>query len=59
MTEQQKIELSEKRGYCKGHKPNFGKSYTDWIDWANSLYKQGIRQTKCEKCGFWFFPSEL
>ena len=59
MTEQEKIELAAKRGYCKEHKPNFGNDYIDWYNWNQLQHKQGLKQTKCEKCGYWYWPSEF
>lgn len=44
---------------CPSHKPNLKDSYVQWHDWAESQAKKGIKQTQCEKCKRWFFPSEL
>ena len=47
--------LSTYRGPCNKHKPK-QLGYLAWHDWAK---KQGKKQTQCNKCGRWFFKSEM
>jgi hypothetical protein len=44
---------------CPSHKPNLKDNYVQWHDWAESQAEKGIKQTQCEKCKRWFFPSEF
>ena len=44
---------------CPSHKPNLKDSYVQWHDWAESQAEKGIKQTQCEQCKRWLFPSEF
>ena len=52
------LSLGNVGNMCPSHKPNLV-SYVHWHDWAENQAKKGIKQTKCEKCKRWFFPSEF
>lgn len=43
---------------CTTHSPK-RLGYLDWVNYAEKMIAQGEKQTQCEKCGFWFFKSEL
>lgn len=43
---------------CKKHKPK-QLSYLSWHDWASKMMAQGKKQTQCNKCGRWYFKSEM
>ena len=43
---------------CKNHKPK-QLSYLSWHDWASKMTAQGKEQTQCNKCGRWYFKSEM
>ena len=57
--DKQALDLANVGDMCPSHKPNLKDSYVQWQDWAESQAKKGIKQTQCEKCKRWFFPSEL
>lgn len=43
---------------CKNHKPK-QLSYLAWHDWASKMTGQSKKQTQCNKCGRWYFKSEM
>ena len=50
--------ISDVRGMCKSHTPKV-LSYNMRAEWAEKQAEKGLKQTQCEKCKRWFFPSEL
>ena len=59
-TEIQKEEIlfPEIKDMCKSHKPK-ELPYNQRFEWAEDQASQGIKQTQCQKCKRWFFPSEF
>ena len=43
---------------CKKHKPK-QLSYLSWHYWASKMAARGKEQTQCNKCGRWYFKSEM
>ena len=43
--------------YQPGDQPPTG--YIDWVEWAETQHKAGLRQAQCGKCGLWGYPQEL
>ncbi len=43
---------------CESHKPKI-LPYILQDRWAEKQAEKGLKQTQCEKCNRWFFPSEL
>ena len=48
----------KKMGPCNKHKPK-QLGYIAWHDWAAKMERQGKEQTQCNKCGRWYFKSEM
>lgn len=44
---------------CSSHTPHFEDSYIKHYEWAESQAKKGLQQKQCDKCKYWFFPSEF
>lgn len=45
-----------KRDWPKGCAPPTG--YVEWHNWAEAQDAHGLKQKRCERCRFWFFPQE-
>ena len=44
------------RAKCNHKKKNL--NYVGWHEFAEAQIKRGIKQTQCNNCGLWLFPSE-
>jgi len=44
------------RAKCNHKKTNL--NYISWHEFAEEQNKKGIKQTQCNNCGLWLFPSE-
>ncbi len=44
--------------YRKGDPAPEG-DYRAWHAWANVQHKAGLRQSRCGRCGLYWFPQEL
>lgn len=57
--ERELLGLSIVGDMCPSHKRKFENDYIGWHLWAEEQSAKGIEQKQCDKCGRWFFPSEI
>lgn len=57
--ERELLGLSNVGDMCPSHKPHLEDSYIKRHEWAESQAEKGLEQKQCDKCKYWFFPSEF
>lgn len=45
--------------FCTHHKPKMFPNYLSRLEWCDNQAKKGLKQTYCDKCHKWLFPSEI
>lgn len=53
-----KIIFPNDNSMCDSHTPK-RLPYIQRSEWAEKQASEGLKQTQCEKCKRWFFPSEF